>query len=192
MIGKRAKILSLAHVEDLLFFAQHTRHPIRNQVIVLLSLKAGLRAAEIANLSWDMVVDPTGEIATTLELQDHVAKKGSGRVIPIHRDLREALMQLRAEPFGTNSTVIQSERGGPMQPIAIVCWFAKAYRAIGLKGCSSHSGRRTFITRAARLVHRTGGSLRDVQVLAGHRSLLTTQRYIDGDTDSQRQLVALI
>ena len=95
MIGKRAKILAQSHVEDLLFFAQHTRHPTRNQAIVLLSLKAGLRAAEIANLSWDMVVDPTGEIATTLELQDRVAKKGSGRVIPIHPDLREALLKLR-------------------------------------------------------------------------------------------------
>ena len=101
-------------------------------------------------------------------------------------------MQLRADPSGTGGAVIASERGGPMPPIAIVCWFAKAYRAIGLTGCSSHSGRRTFITRAARLVYRTGGSLRDVQVLAGHRSLLTTQRYIDGDTDSQRRLVALI
>jgi integrase/recombinase XerD len=192
MIGKRAKILAQGHVEDLLFFAQHTRHPIRNQVIVLLSLKAGLRAAEIANLSWDMVVDPTGEIATTLELRDRVAKKSSGRVIPVHPDLREALLQLRADHPETDGTVIQSERGGSMRPIAIVCWFAKAYRAIGLKGCSSHSGRRTFITRAARLVHRAGGSLRDVQLLAGHRSLLTTQAYIDGDTDSQRQLVALI
>jgi integrase/recombinase XerD len=192
MIGKRAKILAQGHVEDLLFFAQHTRHPIRNHVIVLLSLKAGLRAAEIANLTWDMVVDAMGEIATTLELRDRVAKKGSGRVIPIHSDLREALIQLHADHPGTDGTVIQSERGGPMRPIAIVCWFAKAYRAIGLTGCSSHSGRRTFITRAARLVHRTGGSLRDVQLLAGHRSLLTTQRYIDGDTDSQRQLVALI
>jgi integrase len=192
MIGKRAKILAQAQVEDLLFFAQHTRHPIRNQVIVLLSLKAGLRAAEIANLTWEMVVDPMGEIATTLELQDRVAKKGSGRVIPIHPDLRDALMQLRANDSAASGAVIQSERGGSMRPIAIVCWFAKAYRAIGLTGCSSHSGRRTFITRAARLVHRTGGSLRDVQLLAGHRSLLTTQRYIDGDTDSQRQLVALI
>jgi integrase/recombinase XerD len=192
MIGKRAKILAQGHVEDLLFFAQHTRHPIRNQVIVLLSLKAALRAAEIANLAWDMVVDPTGEIATTLELQDRVAKKGSGRVIPIHPDLREALMQLRSTRSGANGAVIQSERGGPMRPIAIVCWFAKAYRAIGLTGCSSHSGRRTFITRAARLVHKAGASLRDVQLLAGHRSLLTTQAYIDGDTDSQRQLVALI
>src|SRR5665213_3985419 len=155
MIGKRAKILSLAHVKDLLFFAQHTRHPIRNQVIVLLSLKAGLRAAEIANLSWDMVVDPTGEIATTLELRDHVAKKGSGRVIPIHPELREALMQLRLTRSETNGAVIASERGGSMRPIAIVCWFAKAYRAIGLTGCYSHSPRRTSTTRAARLAPRT-------------------------------------
>src|SRR6516164_7502332 len=165
MIGKRAKILDPAHVEDLLFFAQHTRHPVRNRVIVLLSVKAGLRAAEIANLAWAMVVDPTGEIAMTLELQDRVAKKGSGRVIPIHRELREALIRLREQTGGTNGPVIESERGGPMRPIAIVAWFARAYRAIGLTGCSSHSGRRTFITKAARLVHRAGGSLRDVQVL---------------------------
>ena len=193
MIGKRAKILTQAQVEDLLFFAQHTRHPVRNQAILLLSIKAGLRAAEIANLTWDMLVDATGEIATTIELRDSIAKKGGGRVIPIHADLREALVRLRIG-IGTETTgpVIRSQRGGPMQPIAIVCWFAKAYRAVGLTGCSSHSGRRTFITKAARLVHRAGGSLRDVQVLAGHRSLLTTQRYIDGDTDVQRQLVAML
>jgi hypothetical protein len=59
----------------------------------------------------------------------------------------------------------------------------------GLNGCSSHSGRRTFITRAARLVHKAGGSLRDVQLLA--RSPVhpeTTQGYIKGDTDVQRKL----
>jgi integrase/recombinase XerD len=167
MIGKRAKILGPAHVEDLLFFAQHTRHPLRNRVIVLLSVKAGLRAAETAHLICEMVIDPSGEIATTLELQDRVAKKGSGRVIPIHRELRDALIRLREQAGDTSGPVIKSERGGPMQPIAIVAWFARAYRAIGLTGCSSHSGRRTFITKAARLVHRAGGSLRDVQVLAG-------------------------
>ena len=79
-----------------------------------------------------------------------------------------------------------------MTPVSIVNWFAIAYRAIGLEGCSSHSGRRTFITRAARLVHKAGGSLRDVQLLAGHRSIQTTQGYIDGDTDAQRKLVGMV
>jgi integrase/recombinase XerD len=79
-----------------------------------------------------------------------------------------------------------------MTPVSMVNWFTAAYRAIGLAGCSSHSGRRTFITRAARVVHKAGGSLRDVQLLAGHRSIQTTQRYIDGNTPAQQRLVALI
>jgi integrase/recombinase XerD len=79
-----------------------------------------------------------------------------------------------------------------MTALSIVVWFNRAFQTIGLKGCSSHSGRRTFITRAARVVHHAGGSLRDVQLLAGHRSILTTQQYIDGDTDAQRKLVSLI
>jgi len=160
-------------------------------VIVLLAAKAGLRAGEIAKLTWDMVLEPTGDIGSVIELRDHAAKNGSGRLIPIHPDLRLTLVAYRAlSP--DDGAVIQSERGGAMTPLSIVVWFNRAFRNIGLNGCSSHSGRRTFITRAARLVHKAGGSLRDVQLLAGHRSIQTTQRYIDGDTDAQRKLVSLI
>ena len=109
----------------------------------------------------------------------------------MHPDLRGALAAWR-DATVTVGPVVRSERGRPMTPVGIVNFFAIAYRAIGLAGCSSHSGRRTFITRAARLVHKAGGSLRDVQILAGHRSIQTTQAYIDGDTDAQRRLVALI
>ena len=191
MAGKQAKVLSNNDVSDLLAFASRTRNPTRNEVIVLLSAKAGLRAGEIANLTWDMVLDSRGHVGFTLELRDSAAKKGSGRIVPVHADLRRAPIAWR-EISNELGPVIRSERGGPMTALSIVVWFNRAFRIIGLQGCSSHSGRRTFITRAARLVHKAGGSLRDVQLLAGHRSIQTTQRYIDGDTDVQRKLVSMI
>jgi integrase len=191
MAGKQAKILHDQQINDLLVFASATRNPLRNKLIVLLSVKAGLRAGEIAGLTWEMVLDPIGEVGEAIELHDCVAKKNSGRRIPINPTLQTALTAW-CLLTGSVGSVIRSERGDAMTPTGIVNWFALAYRAVGLAGCSSHSGRRTFITRAARLVHKAGGSLRDVQLLAGHRSIQTTQRYIDGDTDVQRKLVAMI
>jgi integrase/recombinase XerD len=64
--------------------------------------------------------------------------------------------------------------------------------ASGWSAASSHSGRRSFITRAARKISEVGGSLRDIQQLAGHASLGTTSRYIEADHDAQRKVVALI
>jgi integrase len=108
MVGKRAKILSPDHVEDLLVFARQTRYPTRNQALVLLSVKAGLRAGEIANLTWPMLAEPTGEIASSLELQDRAAKKGSGRVIPIHPELHAALIKLARLNVVLDGPVIRS------------------------------------------------------------------------------------
>jgi integrase len=191
MSGKPAKILSDDQLDELLLFASLSRYPTRNRLIVLQSVKAGLRAAEIANLSWDMVIDPTGAVGVVLELRDWAAKKNRGRKIPIHSELKAALVDWQTD-HSLSGPVIASERGGRMRPVSIVNWFADAYHSLGLAGCSSHSGRRTFITRAARSVHKAGGSLRDVQLLAGHRSIETTQRYIDGDSDVQRRLVELL
>ena len=98
MVGKRAKILSLDHVEDLLVFAAQTRHPIRNQVLVLLSVKAGLRAGEIANLTWQMVIDPIGEIGyfarTARPSREEGQRSSDSRSIP---ELHAALVKL-AQP----------------------------------------------------------------------------------------------
>jgi integrase len=191
MAGRQAKILHDQQINDLLVFASATRNPLRNKLIVLLSIKAGLRAGEIAGLTWDMVLGPTSEVGQAIELHDRVAKKNGGRRIPMHPALQSALTACCLLTGGIGP-VVQSERGDAMTPASVINWFAFAYRAVGLAGCSSHSGRRTFITRAARLVHKAGGSLRDVQLLAGHRSIQTTQPYIDGDTDAQRKLVAMI
>src|ERR1700720_1620949 len=142
MRGKQAKVLSNDNLDDLMLFAETSRHPLRNKVIVLLSAKAGLRAGEIAHLTWAMITDPTGAIGTVLELPDGSAKKGSGRIIPLHEDLRTALAAWRATTTSAGAALM-SERRGPMTGQSIVVWFANAYQVIGLDGCSSHSGRRT-------------------------------------------------
>ena len=88
--------------------------------------------------------------------------------------------------------VVTSERGEHLSANTVAHWFRRQFATLGFDGCSSHSGRRTFITRAARKLSEGGGSLRDVQQLAGHASLQTTQRYVKGSSDAKRKLVALI
>lgn len=189
MNGRSAKILLSNHEGRLISIARSHRNPVRDRVIIMLSFKAGLRACEIAGLTWSMVTDGRGRVAHHIDISGRIAKYGSARRIPMHKDLRRALFALAKLGVTAEGPVVRSERGGRMTAKSVVNWFTRLYREAGLEGCSSHSGRRTFVTRAARLVGKAGGSLRDVQQLVGHRSITTTQRYIDGDSDAQRKLV---
>ena len=191
MAGKQAKTLTKQQLAAALAKSRQGRFPHRDRVMILLSVLAGLRAGEIAGLTWPMVLTAEGKVGRQIELQDAAAKMGSGRVIPIHPSLRTALIRLRRR--GTREgPVIRSARGGAMRASSVVNWFGVLYGSLGFEGCSSHSGRRTFITQAARLVFRVGGSLRDVQQLAGHRSIEQTQGYIEGDASAKHRLVALL
>lgn len=191
MPGRQAKIITHAVLRRMLRHARQSSTPERDAVIILLSARAGLRACEISGLTWSMVLDARGQLGHGLSIEDRIAKKRSGRRIPLHPELRHALARLAAVSHGSGS-VIASVRGGALRPNSIVNWFVALFRELGIEGCSSHSGRRSFITAAARALPRSGGSLRDVQLLAGHRSIDTTQGYIDGDTQAQRRLIALL
>jgi len=186
-------VLGAADVRLVLKHTKGRRYAARDPVIVLLSFKAGLRACEIAGLDWGMVLRPDATLAAQIHVAGTIAKNGSARTVPLHADLLDALLVLHLDQGRPrDGPVILSERGGRMSAHTIVNWFRRIYAQVGLDGCSSHSGRRTFITRSARLIHKAGGSLRDIQELAGHRSLKTTERYIEGDRDAQRKLIRLI
>lgn len=188
-----AKVLAPVDVRRVITAARRMRHGTRNEVMVLSSFKAGLRAAEIAGLAWTMVLDPRGKVSTTLTIANTIAKNGRGRILPTHPDLRAALQRHhKLMGYPTRGPVILSQRGAHMTPGSVVNWFAQLYAGLRLDGCSSHSGRRTFITQAARMVCKTGGSLKDVQEIAGHSSLSTTEAYIQGDREAQRRLVRLL
>lgn len=194
-LGKQAKTLTKAQVEATLDRLSRSRYPTRNRVILLLSIKAGLRAKEIACLRWEMITTAEDEIGTEIHLTN-IASKGAsgGRIIPLNRDLRSALVDLRREgAIGRPSEfVIGTERSGRTSSQVIVNLFRAWYADLGFVGCSSHSGRRTFITNAARRISSVGGSLRDVQMLAGHSNLSTTQRYIEGQEEARRKIVDLV
>ena len=192
MNGKPAKVLGVTDMRRAISIAMKQREARRNRAIILLSFKAGLRAGEIAALRWRMVLDANGCVGPYIELPARYAKKGSGRRIPLSPELVIALKALPNRERNWDGPVIRSARGKHMTPKAVVNWFSALYRSLGLEGCSSHSGRRTFVTRAARLIAKTGGSLRDVQQLAGHRSIQTTQGYIEGDAQAQRRLIRLV
>jgi integrase/recombinase XerD len=188
-----AKVLEPANLRQLLQHADWQRHKHRNRVLILLSSKAGLRACEISGLTWPMVLASDRRVSDLITVASSIAKKGSGRRIPLHPELKAAIKELhRIEGRPDQGAVIRSERGDHMTPGSIVNWFRAVYDELGLSGCSSHSGRRTFITTSARVLAKTGGSLRDIQELAGHRSLTTTERYIEGDRAAQRRLINLL
>lgn len=192
-MGTPAKTLTPGHVRRLQSHVRKQRYGTRNLTMVLLSFKAGLRAGEIAGLDWAMVLGAAGTIGQSIVISDRIAKYGRGRSVPLNSELKRALRCFHQE-CGRPLTgpVIASQRGHHMRPRSVVNWFSHVYAQLGLDGCSSHSGRRTFITRSARLVARAGGSLRDVQELAGHRAITTTERYIEGDRDAQRKLVRML
>lgn len=196
-LGKQAKTLTKTQIDTVSAFLQSRRHGLRDQTVFLLSVRAGLRAKEIANLRWSMILDPDGQLDDAIHLTDIASKGRSGRIIPLNKQLRANLAQMldlarQDNRFGPETGyVITTERSPHTSAQAVVNMFKRWYRDLGLIGCSSHSGRRTFITNAAKKISTVGGSLRDVQALAGHSSLAVTQRYIDGDSEARRKIVDL-
>jgi integrase/recombinase XerD len=198
-LAKQAKTLSDKQIKLVLLHLSTTRNSTRDKVIFLLSVKAGFRAKEIASLQWKMLVNSDGQMMNEIHLTNTASKgKSSGRVISIHKDLKKALVELYEQisykkPFQLETAyVITTERSNKTSAQAIVNTFQRWYSDLGFIGASSHSGRRTFITNVAKKISAVGGSMRDVQSLAGHSNLQTTQRYIEGDTMSQRKVIDLI
>jgi integrase/recombinase XerD len=195
-MAQPARVLEDADVRRVLKHVTQSdsRYMLRNTAIFMLSIKAGLRACEVAGLRWDrMVLKPNGRVDDFLTIANDIAKYGSGRVIPMPPDLKAALLALhKHEGRPTHGPVIKSHRGTHMRSQSIVNWFQVLYQELSLTGCSSHSGRRGYATRAARILPRTGGSIRDLAELLGHKSIATTEKYLVGSRPAQLAIARLI
>ncbi|MEO5659963.1 MAG: tyrosine-type recombinase/integrase [Polaromonas sp.] len=142
MLGRQAKTLTSSQMRTVILHLSGTRNPVRNRVIFLLSVKAGLRAKEIAELTWRMVTDAQGAITREIRLEDGASKGKSGGVIALNSELADALREWRkcCWVLDGNSKVIATERAQATSPQVIVNLFRDWYQALGFEGCSSHSG----------------------------------------------------
>lgn len=191
----QAKTLSDANLDALIdAIIETSRNPTADVTVILLSFKAGLRACEIAGLCWNDVTDARGQLTSVITVPKAIAKKGHGREIHMHPVLREALETLKEElgPFATGKQrIIRGATGTPTTtPNALVQRMIYIYERHGFQ-CSSHSGRRTMITKMAKRANEYDCSLKDVQRVAGHRFIATTEVYVDYSPNIQQLIEAV-
>lgn len=194
MAVSRAKILDDNQLDSFLDFIGTTSlMPERDRVMVLLNYKAGLRAAEISGLQWKDVTDAVGNIGQEgsggllkFTVPSNIAKMGHERDVPLHPLLFDSITALRKCRYpglrvitGSYTKKINGIQKSTISPNAVAQFLRRLYVKAGLQGCSSHSGRRTFITKLARAHNLHDCSLKDVQTLAGHKNLQTTEIYIE-------------
>lgn len=196
-IGRQAKSLDEKQISTLLSFVKGTNYPERNTVIVLMSFYLGFRAKEIACVTWGMLTDAEGNVATSVALENIASKGSSGRVILFTKPLRNALIALHTHEADkgrvTENGYVITLRKGSLDPVmraqSVKFLFRDWYARLGFKGASSHSGRRTWITRIARNIGSCGGSMRDIQYLSGHKQLSSVMRYVETDPEAQRKVI---
>jgi integrase/recombinase XerD len=133
-------------------------------------------------------------VGEVIKLTNDASKGKSGGLVPLNTKLKQTLTELLDSTVNISlkSNVIVNGKGQALKRQSVVNLLWSHYRRCDINGASSHSGRRTFITNAARKISLVGGSVRDIQALARHKNLQTTQRYVEQNTEAQRLVVNMI
>jgi len=186
---RRAKVLSDQEIKRVLAVAANSgQWSARNRCLFLLSLRAGLRAGEIASIRISDVLDQNGQVVDRLMLKSEQTKGQRGRIVFLSGKLRKEIEAYLSRVLyrDTERALFVSQKGRrAFTAHGMVMLLKRIYQTAGVTGASSHSGRRSFITRLAS----KGIAARVLQELAGHKHLGTTQRYIDVNDDMLRKAV---
>lgn len=187
---KQAKVLSEKELKRVLTVIKGRRHSQRDELVVLLSYLAGLRACEIASLRISDVMDEQGNPQDTVYLSSWQTKGQERQTVMIASCLQKAIAKyVSAERKGapSDAPLIRSQKGGSFTSGTIQNLFKGIYEDAGIQGATSHSGRRTFLTTLSE----KGVSVRVIQKLARHSSLQTTARYIEVNDAVMRRALEL-
>jgi integrase/recombinase XerD len=191
-MSKQAKTLTQTELRRVLDYIATRKHAVRNRAVLLTTFLSGMRVGEVASLKYSDVVDSSGAIKAEIRLSADQTKTKEARVVFVSDKLRKELeVYCRSyKPTNPNRKLFysQKEKSDGFSANTLTQFFHYLYERVGIEGASSHSGRRTFITNLAN----KGIGVRVLMSLAGHRSITTTQAYIDVNDDMKRRAVELV
>ena len=185
----QAKTLTESEFKRLLKVVSVERYGPRNRIVILLGHWAGMRVGEIAALKIGDVLNQDGTIKDTINLKSEQTKGSNARTVHLPSKLQDeisAFVKIRGGKLTDPLITSQKSRSG-FDANSLCSAVKHWYELAGIGNGSSHSGRRTFLTKLAS----QGVSARVLQELAGHKNLATTQRYIDVNDDMKRSAVEL-
>lgn len=187
----QAKTLTERELKRVLDYIAAHRHSARNRAMVMLTYYAGLRVSEVAALKYSDVVAADSTIKAEFQLAPEQVKGGHARTVFVGEKLRKELgsyVKTLKRRDQEQLALFRTQKRDGFTANTLCQHFHWLYKRAGLEGASSHSGRRTFITNLAA----KGVGVRVLASLAGHRSIATTQAYIDVNDDQKRRAVDLI
>jgi integrase/recombinase XerD len=188
---KQARVLNGKELRAVLNGTKMTRYQHRTRLMVLISYYAGLRACEIASLRIGDVIGSDGAAKQTILLEGWQTKGRQRQQAVISEKLRKEITSyVRSHRRGApaDAPLLASQKGGAFSSQTIQQIFRQLYQQVGLDGASSHSGRRTMLTKLAE----RGVHARVIQEIARHSSLATTQRYIEVSPHILKNAVELL
>lgn len=188
----KARVLNENEFKRLLIIAKDSPFALRNVAIIYCSYGLGLRVKEISSLTIQDIIDHDGTILDVVNLKRAMTKGDKQRHVyitnkKISHALAEYLHHLKEsqqEAYTVKAPLFKTQRGSRFHPDVLQKWFRKLYDKAGLVGASSHSGRRTFITR---LIEQ-GADIKAVSRLAGHANIATTSEYVEDNPDRLKRI----
>lgn len=179
--------------------AQCPRWGLRNRMLLLITHWSGMRVCEVASLRISDVLDVRGNILNEVQLHATQTKSSHARTVVFPQRLQNELRNYLKRQFGFRSLagvayefghkpLFFTQKRNAFTPNTLTQTFTAIYKAAGIKGATSHTGRRTWLTQLAA----KGANVRVLQSLAGHRSLAVTQRYIEVNDNLRRAVAEMI
>ena len=186
----QARVLNAQELRKVLDHVATRRHSARNRVMLLLTHYAGMRVAEVAALRINDVLNDSGTIKPEIRLMPDQTKGKHARTVYLNERMQKELAQYTRllKIKDASKPLFYTQKKDGFSANSLTQYFFYLYRAVGLEGCSSHSGRRSFLTGLAN----KGTAIHILKSLAGHRNISTTATYLYSSPDQLKAAVELV